>query len=123
MVQALKQRVRIGANGRVEIGRSELPEGRLADVIVVLDDQPSALTESEPLRPLSSFLGVCKGQFRSAEEADAYVRALRDEWDERTPGLSRRQRIHLCDQFVSAVCTGARRAVHGGRCGPDPTGH
>lgn len=83
MVHALKQRVRIGAEGRVEIGKSELPEGRFADVIVVLEDEPTPRSTVEPPRTLSSFLGSCRGQFESAEQADTYLRQLRDEWDER----------------------------------------
>jgi hypothetical protein len=83
MAQALKQRVRIGAGGRVEIGRSELPEGSFAEVIVVLDDEPVPGSAVSPPRPLSSFLGACRGQFKSADEADAYLRQLRDEWDGR----------------------------------------
>lgn len=83
MVQALKQRVRIGAEGKVEIGKSELPEGRFAEVIVVLEEEQGLGSASVPSRSLSSFLGACRGQFESAERADAYLRQLRDEWDER----------------------------------------
>lgn len=78
MVQAIKQRITVGAGGRIQIDHTDLPEGRTAEVIVLLDD-PTAV--NPPARSLSSLFGACQGQFASAEEADAYVRNLRDEWD------------------------------------------
>jgi hypothetical protein len=83
MVQALKQRVTIGAGGRVQIDASDLPEGRTAEVIVLVEEAPVASKpEARPTR-LSDFIGKAKGSFASAEEADAYIRELRDEWDHR----------------------------------------
>lgn len=46
--------------------------------VVVEEAPPDA-----PLPPLASYFGACRGQFASAEAVDAYVRELRDEWDER----------------------------------------
>ena len=103
------ERVTVGPGGRVQIDRSDLPEGRTAEVIVLLDDAAlpaaarpapvagiprlsdlfgkakgsfadAAETDPPPV-PLTSLIGACAGQFASAEEADAYVRELRDEWD------------------------------------------
>jgi hypothetical protein len=76
MVQALKQRITIGAGGRVQIDHTDLPEGRAAEVIVLLEEPASPAA-----RPLSSLFGAWKGQFASPEEVDAYVRELRDEWE------------------------------------------
>ena len=83
MVRAIKQRVTVGAGGRVQIDHSELPEGRTAEVIVLLDDSEAAASppaEGVP-RPAGSYFGACRGQFKSVEEADAYLRGLRDEWE------------------------------------------
>lgn len=72
----IKEHVTVGKDGRIEIFRPELPEGSTAEVTIVADE-PAASGS----RPLSSLLGACKGQFASPEEADAYLRELREEWD------------------------------------------
>ena len=82
MVRAIKERTVVGPAGRVVIDHSDLPEGSSAEVIVLVDDQ--AVTSPQAPRPLSSYIGAMKGQFKSAADADAYIRELRDEWgDER----------------------------------------
>jgi hypothetical protein len=62
---------------RIEVQSPELPEGRPATVMIVVEDEPI------PRRRLSEVLaGYPGGQlFRSAEEVDAYIRAERDSWD------------------------------------------
>ena len=62
---------------RIEIQAPELPEGRSATVLVLVEE------ESQPKRRLSEVLaGYAGGQlFRSAEEVDAYLRAEREAWD------------------------------------------
>ncbi len=79
MVQALKQQVTIGPAGRVVIDRSNLPEGARAEVIILL-------AEESPRKPASStrladLIGKAGRSFASAQEADAFIRELRDEWD------------------------------------------
>lgn len=62
---------------RIEIQAEELPEGRSATVLVVVDDP------AVPKRRLSEILaGYPGGQlFRSAAEVDEYLRTERDSWD------------------------------------------
>jgi hypothetical protein len=62
---------------RIEIQAPELPEGRSATVLVLVEE------EGRPKRRLSEVLaGYSGGQlFRSAEEVDAYLRAEREAWD------------------------------------------
>lgn len=62
---------------RIEIQAPELPEGRAATVLVLVEE------EGQPKRRLSEVLaGYSGGQlFRSAEDVDAYLRAERDAWD------------------------------------------
>jgi hypothetical protein len=82
MVAAIKQTVTVQAGGLVEVRSPSLPEGARAEVIVLLEDEATA-PPPEPARPLNwgDFVGSGRGRFASAEEADAYVRGLRDEWD------------------------------------------
>ncbi|MFH1737833.1 MAG: hypothetical protein ABIH23_02410 [bacterium] len=81
MIQAIKETVRILPGGVIEIRRPQLPEGALAEVIVMLEsDTPMRDTES-PVRPLTDFFGACKGMFASADEADGFIRELREEWE------------------------------------------
>ena len=62
---------------RIEIQAPELPEGRSATVLVLVEE------EGQPKRRLSEVLaGYAGGQlFRSAAEVDAYLRAEREAWD------------------------------------------
>jgi len=76
MVRAIKERAIVGPAGRVVIDRSDLPEGSFAEVIVLVDDQATA---DQARRPLTSYICALKGQFKSAVDADAYIRELRDE--------------------------------------------
>jgi hypothetical protein len=80
MGRTIKERVIIGKGGRIEISRPDLPEGMTAEVTIVVDVPTNG--DAPTTGPtLSSLLGACKGQFNSPEEADAYLRELRDEWD------------------------------------------
>jgi hypothetical protein len=79
MVRAIRQRTIVGPAGRVVIDRSDLPQGSPAEVIVVVDEQ--TVVDRHTPAPLSSYIGAMRGQFKTAADADAYVRELRDEWD------------------------------------------
>ncbi len=74
---AIQLRTVVLPGNRIEITAPDLPEGRPATVVVLLDKPPAAK------RRLSDVLaGYPGGQlFRSAEEVDAYLRAERDAWD------------------------------------------
>jgi hypothetical protein len=62
---------------RIEIQAPELPEGRPATVLILVED------EAMPKRRLRDVLAGYQGgqSFRSAEEVDAYLRAERESWD------------------------------------------
>jgi hypothetical protein len=77
MTQVLQLQTTILPGHRIEIQSSELPEGRSATVLVLVDEVEL------PKRRLSEVLaGYQGGQlFRSAEEVDAYLRAEREAWD------------------------------------------
>jgi len=62
---------------RIEIQAPELPEGRSATVLVLVDDAPSSK------RKLSDILAAYPGGqlFRSAAEVDAFLKEERDSWD------------------------------------------
>ncbi|HET6569119.1 MAG TPA: hypothetical protein VFG50_14225 [Rhodothermales bacterium] len=77
MVQAVRKRVTIKRGGIVEMQDPELPEGAEAEIIILLNSQPSG----QDLPPLTELVGSAKGVFKSPEEIDAYIRDLRDEWD------------------------------------------
>jgi hypothetical protein len=73
---AIKQTVTIGPGGRVEVVSDELPEGRQAEVIVLLTPEggPSP-------RRLIDFLGAGRGLYNDVEEADRSLRRERDAWE------------------------------------------
>lgn len=75
MVTAVKQIVTIQEGGRVEVTSAELPEGRLAEVIVLVD-------QLAPPKSYLSLFGTGKGGFATPEEADAFLRKERDSWDD-----------------------------------------
>jgi hypothetical protein len=77
MQSALQIRTTVLPGHRIEIRAPELPEGRSATVVVLLDEP------EQPKRRLSEVLaGYPGGQlFRTAEEVDAYLRAEREAWD------------------------------------------
>lgn len=75
MTRALKQNVVIGPGGVIEIRSPELPEGVKADVIVLYEEK-----EKKKI-PLSKLFGKGKGLFATPEEADAFLRNERDQWD------------------------------------------
>ncbi len=74
MLNALRLRVLIKPGGVIELCAPELPEGVMADVIVIPEQPPSE-------RALASYIGIGKGAFSSPEEADAFLRQERDAWD------------------------------------------
>ncbi len=75
MVAAIKQTVTVGEGGVIKVRSPELRAGDRAEVIVLVEPQPSVH------RPLGSFIGAGRGCFSSVAEVDAYIREQRDEWD------------------------------------------
>ena len=79
MVKAIKQVVTVGEGGRIEIPQSELPPGSTAEVIVLA-------TNPKPKKKrrgrITDYFGTVKGNFKTGAEADAFLSAERDAWDE-----------------------------------------
>jgi hypothetical protein len=77
MKEAIRAHVIVGEGGRIEIHASQLRPGSSAEVIVLQASPPSR----EAPTPLSSFIGSCEGMFASPQEADDYLRKVRESWD------------------------------------------
>jgi hypothetical protein len=77
MTMPLQVRTTILPGHRIEIQAPELPEGHTVTVLVLVDEPPM------PKRRLRDILANYPGGqlFRSAEEADDYLRAEREAWD------------------------------------------
>jgi hypothetical protein len=71
MIQAVKQRVTVQADGLIQIHVPEFKHGTIAEVIV-LDSSEEAKQTS-----LTSFIGKGQGSFATAQEADAFIRKER----------------------------------------------
>jgi hypothetical protein len=74
MMQAIRQRVRVKTGGVIEVRSPELRPGDEADVIVVVENGAG------PARRWKDLLGKGKGAFRTAQEADEFLRRERDSW-------------------------------------------
>jgi hypothetical protein len=77
MSLAVHLRTTILPGHRIEISAPELPEGRAANVFVLLEE-PEVVK-----RPLWEVLGDYPGGqvFQSAEQVDAYLKAERESWE------------------------------------------
>jgi len=73
MVRAVKQTVTIKKGGRIEITSDELPVGRQAEVIILV--QPD-----RPSKRYSDLFGSGKGAFATPEEVIAFLRRERNAW-------------------------------------------
>ncbi|WP_420457015.1 hypothetical protein [Rubrivirga sp.] len=91
----IRQRVPV-VDGRLEVSDPALRGVTEAEVVVTVpepagDDPPpdreaqTPTAEEEgalpPPPPLTEMIGAAKGLFETPEEVDAYIRALRNEWD------------------------------------------
>lgn len=75
VIHGLRKKVIIQPGGLIEIRSSELPQGEVADVIVILEP-----ASGEP-HVLSSYIGAGKGSFATPEEVDRFLRKERDSWE------------------------------------------
>jgi len=73
MLSGIRQKVMVQPGGMIQIHASELPEGAIVEVIVLLD--PPAGNEG---RSLVSFIGAGQGSFATSQEADEFIRRERD---------------------------------------------
>ena len=75
MIQAVKQRVTVQADGLIQIHVPEFKPGTIAEVIVLDSSEETKKTS------LTSFIGKGKGSFATAQEADAFIRKERNSWE------------------------------------------
>jgi hypothetical protein len=75
MQQALKQQVTVQHGGLIEILAPELPEGTLAEVIILANLRTKSSSR------LASLIGSAPGCFATPEEADAFIRTERHAWE------------------------------------------
>lgn len=75
MVQAIRQEMTVEKENTLEIRSPILKQGAHVEVIVLV-----GVDAAHNERSLSALLGKGKGSFKSAEEADAFIRNERDMW-------------------------------------------
>ncbi len=75
MLNGIRQKVIVRPGGVVELQSSDLPEGAMVEVIVLLE------LETEQPKTLTSFIGAAKGSFLTPEAVDQFIRQERDTWD------------------------------------------
>lgn len=76
---ALQVETRVLPGHRIEVQRPELVEGQAATVLIVLHEEAEEPKRSRLSETLRGYTG---GKlFRTAAEADAYIKAERDSWE------------------------------------------
>ncbi len=70
---AIKRTVTIQPGGRIEVVSGDLPEGREAEVIILVD-------EARPRRRFTDFIGTGQGLYPDIQAADRAIREERDAW-------------------------------------------
>jgi hypothetical protein len=73
-MEPIKKRTVVGPGGLVEVLADELPSGTAVEVSL-------RTIEAAPQQRLRDLRGSGQGVYSSPEDVDAYIRALRDEWD------------------------------------------
>lgn len=76
MATTIRKAVTVRSEGVLEVRSPELHPGARADVVVILDD-----TVESPHKPLASYVGVCGGTFKAANEVDSHIRRERGSWE------------------------------------------
>lgn len=74
MNQALRQKAVVRPGGIIEIQSPDLPEGAVAEVIVILEAPP------KKRRSITNIIGTGKGGFATPQEADEFISRERDSW-------------------------------------------
>ncbi len=74
MVRAIKQIVTVQPDRRVEVTADELVPGERVEVIVLQTHEPRKIS-------YAALLGSGRGAYATPEEADRFIRELRDEWE------------------------------------------
>jgi hypothetical protein len=86
MTAAIKQRVRVGPGGTIQLQSDQLRAGDEVEVTVLADVKTAPREEADssgkkPKRSLADYIGTAPPSFKTIEEVDAYIRELRDEWE------------------------------------------
>ena len=76
VVRAIKEIVTVKPGGLIELRHPDLHAGDSVEVIVMREDGVSTVP------PLGSLIGKVKACFANGEEADRFLRAERDAWDD-----------------------------------------
>ncbi|MBI5815390.1 MAG: hypothetical protein HZB29_07240 [Nitrospinae bacterium] len=76
MDNPIRQETVVLPGGVIEIRSTGLEPGSHVEVIICPKD-----AKATQKRTLSSLIGAGKGAFKTSDEADAFIRKLRDEWE------------------------------------------
>ena len=74
MITATRQTVIVKPGGLIDIRDPQLPEGAVAEVIVLLTETPGEAP------PLASLIGAARGSFATPEAVDEFLNRERDSW-------------------------------------------
>jgi hypothetical protein len=80
MLLAARQVVTVQVNCQIVLRAPQFQPGTQVEVIV-LEQPPATADDLGPPVPLRSLIGSCKGMFKSADEADEFIRKERESWD------------------------------------------
>ena len=75
MVEVIRKKVVVEAGGKVQLEQTGLTEGAVAELVVLVDDNPSK-------RRARDLFGSGKGGFNSPEDATRFIRQEREAWGE-----------------------------------------
>lgn len=70
----IRKRVTIREDGKLEMEAAEFVAGQDAEVVVSVEEH------AKPRRKIADYAGKGAGIWKTAEEADAFIRAERDRW-------------------------------------------
>lgn len=76
MLNGLRKKVTVKPGGLIEIRSPDLPDGAVADVIVILESPAE-----QPRSSLVSLIGAAEGSFATSAEVDEFIHQERDAWD------------------------------------------
>lgn len=76
MLNGLRKKVIVKPGGLIEIRSPDLPDGAVADVIVILESPAE-----QPKGSFVSLIGSAKGSFATPAEVDKFIHQERDAWD------------------------------------------
>ena len=74
MITATRQTVIVKPGGKIDIRDPQLPDGAVAEVIVLLTETPGEALS------LASLIGAARGSFATPEDVDEFLNRERDSW-------------------------------------------